>query len=81
MDTKVINLSKERRKRKPKSIDEIVESAIRQYCNPEFLAAIGEEPIGLASGKTNAQGGFIRGDEDDLLADQERKEDDSQDKK
>ena len=78
MATKVINLSKERRKRKPKSIDEMVDSAIRQYYNPEFLASIGEEPIGLASGKTNADGGFIRDDEDDLLADEERREDEAE---
>lgn len=77
MNTKIINLSKERRKRKPKSIDEMVDSAIRQYCSPEFLASIGEEPIGLASGKTSADGSFVRDDEGDLLADEARDEDEA----
>lgn len=72
MNKKIINLNAERRKRKPRSIEEMVDSAFRQYTNPDLLAKAGPEPDYLASGRTNAQGWFIRDDEDDLLADQER---------
>lgn len=80
MNNKIVDLGKERRKRKPRTIDEMVNSAFQQYYSPEFLASIGEEPIGLASGKTNAQGGFVRQDEDDLLADSERDNDEHEKK-
>jgi hypothetical protein len=69
---KIISLSEQRRKRKPLSLDDAAKNAYQKFCNPEFLATIGEEPIGLASGQTNAEGGFIRDDEDDLLADADR---------
>lgn len=78
MSKNVTSLSKERRKRKPRSLEEMVASAFRHYNNPDFLAKVGKEPDLLASGCTNAQGGFIRDDEDDRLADSERDEDESE---
>lgn len=81
MNKNVISLTKERKKRKPRSLEEMVDSAFRQYNNPDFLKQVGEEPELLASGRTNAQGGFVRDDENDLLADEERCDDEGKDKK
>lgn len=53
------------RKKKPRSLEEIVDHAFRQ------LSTVGEEPAVLASGRANPQGG-MSDDENDSLQDQER---------
>lgn len=72
MANKIISLSKERNKRKPQTYDEMARNAFKLFNDPALLANLGDEPALLASGKTNAQGGFIRDDEDDAFADEER---------
>lgn len=72
MGKKVIDLGDEPRKQKPMPLEEVAKIAFREYLNPAFLATVGKEPAGLASGQTNAQGGFVRADDDDLLADEDR---------
>lgn len=74
MKKNIIHLGDERRKRKPRSLEDAAKIAYRKFCDPEFLATLPEEPIGLASGKTAPDGGFVRNDEDDLLADADRDE-------
>ena len=66
---KLIDLNKERRKRKPRSPEEVAQAAYRRFCAPEVIAALPDEPSGIASGKTALDGSFIRDDEDDRLAD------------
>ncbi len=81
MNKNVISLSKERKKRKPRSLEDMVDSAFRHYNSPDFLKNVGEEPELLASGRTSAQGGFIRDDENDSLADEEREDNEGEGKK
>lgn len=73
---KVIDLNAERRARKPLSLEDAARLIFRKSFDPAYSATLGEEPQGLASGKTNPAGGFVRDDEDDLLADSARTDDD-----
>lgn len=75
MKKKIINLSEERQKRKPLSLEEAAKIIFRKNFDPDFVATLGEEPVGLASGKTNAHGGFVRDDQEDFLADEDREDD------
>lgn len=75
MKKKPIDFNAERRARKPLALEDAARLIFRKSFDPAYSATIGEEPQGLASGKTNAAGGFVRDDEDDLLADSERIDD------
>lgn len=75
MNKKIVSLSKERRKRKPQTYDEIAKVAFNMFNDPALLEKVGEEPHCINSGRPNPQGGFIRDDENDALADAERASD------
>ena len=62
MNKKVENLSEQRNKKKPRSIEESAKAAVRRFCDPELVDSV-DEPEGLASGKTTESGSFVHEDD------------------
>lgn len=77
MANKTTDLAAERRKRKPQTYEEMAQEAYRLVFDPALPWHDAEEPADITLGRTNAQGGFIRDDIDDKLADAERDETDA----
>jgi len=63
MTKDIKNLSEQRNKSKPRSLEDAAKAAVRRFCDPDILNST-EEPEGLASGKTTATGSFVHADED-----------------
>ena len=63
MTKDIKNLSEQRNKSKPRSLEDAAKAAVRRFCDPDILNST-EEPEGLASGKTTDTGSFVHNDED-----------------
>lgn len=77
MTNKIIELSAERKKRRPQTYEEMAQEARKLVFDPTLPWHDADEPVDITLGRTNAQGGFIRDDDDDKLADTERDETDA----
>ncbi len=65
MSKKIINLNAQRRSKRPRSLDEVAEIAVRRYFDPALLAAT-EEPMNFASGKPMPNGSFVPDGPDEI---------------
>jgi len=72
MTKQVVDLSRERRKRKPRSLAAAAKQAARRFLDPKL--DVGEEPCGLASGKADKDTGFVTEDEDEDEQDEKAKD-------
>ena len=71
---KVESLNEQRKKKKPRTLEEAAKAAVRRYCDPNLLNS-SDEPEGLASGKTNKSGGFTPDDETEETENKEKDND------
>lgn len=65
MTKKITNLNEQRRKIKPRSLEEVAKSAARRYLDSELVGSV-EEPKGVASGKATKSGEFVHDDENEI---------------
>ncbi len=65
MSEKIIDLTEYRNREHPQTLEEFARDAICYIFDPARLEGL-EEPIGLASGKTNSTGGFVPDGEDEI---------------
>jgi len=64
MTKKIKNLSEQRNKTKPRSLNDAAKVAVRCFCDPDILNST-EEPEGISSGKTTETGSFVHDDNKD----------------
>lgn len=65
MSKKISHLNERRRIKRPRSLDEVAEMAVRRYFDPALLAAT-EEPLNFASGKPLPNGRFVPDGADEI---------------